>query len=153
MLSMRHPAAAPTQGNTLKEVRCKCCFLATGQPHKKSGLPVCMGISSKQLAQKVHVNTSTLALMALAIYRVKQNFTSPCFFLALDAVVKHAVADSIHFNVPFHLSHLQNQHDFPMESRCWSAVWEDSLSASRSRPLSQVSGEAARWAHSKRCRI
>lgn len=52
VLSMQHPAAAPTQGNALQEVRCKCCFLATGQPRKKSGLPPCMGPSSKQLAQK-----------------------------------------------------------------------------------------------------
>lgn len=69
-------------GNTLN-ARCKRCFLATGQSRKKSGLPVCMGTSRKQLAQKVYVNVSSLALTALAIDRVKQSFPSPRFFLGL----------------------------------------------------------------------
>lgn len=59
------------QGNTLKEVKSKC-VPATRQPCKKSGLPVCMGISSKWLEPKVHMNIISLALIALAIYNVKQ---------------------------------------------------------------------------------
>jgi len=52
VLSTQHPAAAPTQRNTLREVRCKCCFLATGQPHKKPGLPVCMETTAISLLKK-----------------------------------------------------------------------------------------------------
>lgn len=57
------------RGNTLKS---KCCLLATRQACKKSGLPVCMGIRSKQLEPEVHMNISSLALIALAIDKVKQ---------------------------------------------------------------------------------
>lgn len=78
VLAGQHPATAPTQGNTLKEVRCKCCVLATRQPCRKSGLPVRTGTSSKQLEPKVHMNISSLALIALAIYKVKQSFPPPC---------------------------------------------------------------------------
>lgn len=65
------------QGNALTEVRSKCCA-ATRQPCKKSGLPACMETSSKQLEPKVHMNISSLAWIALAIYKVKQSLPPPC---------------------------------------------------------------------------
>lgn len=147
LLSVQHPAAAPTQGNSPNKVSCKCCFLATREPHKKSCLPVCLGTSSKQLVQKVHVKISSLTLMAFAIYRVKESFSSPCFFpgSGTDAVEKRAFADRIPFNVPFHLSHLQNQCDFPTENRCWNAVWEDPLSLLRETDLSGGQRWGSTW--------
>lgn len=78
MLRRQHLAAAPAQGNTLKEVRSKCSVLATRQPCKKSGLPVSMRTSSKQLEPKVHMNIRSLILIALATYEVKQSFPPPC---------------------------------------------------------------------------
>lgn len=78
VLSMQHLAAARTRGNTLKKKGDMQMLLSGHQTaSKKSCLPAYRGTSSKQLAQKVRLNISSLTLMAFAIYGVKQSFPSP----------------------------------------------------------------------------
>jgi len=47
-------------GETHSKLRSKCCFLTTGQPQKKSDLPVSTRTSSRQLAQGAHENIRSL---------------------------------------------------------------------------------------------
>lgn len=132
LLSVQHPATTPTQGNTWKKKSEMQMLLSDHQ----TALQVISALTvhgDKQLAQKVQMNFSSLALMAVAIYGVKQSFLNS---FSADALMKHTFADSTHFHVPFHPSHLWNQYDLPMESRCWNC-----------------NSEAAWWAKSKQCSL
>lgn len=73
VLSMQHPAATPTQGNTLKK-NPKNSELQMLLSDHQTALQEISSLSvhgDKQLAQKVHLNISSLALMTVVIYRVK----------------------------------------------------------------------------------
>lgn len=155
LLSVQHPAAAPTQGNSPNKVRCKCCFLATREPHKKLCLPVCLGTSSKELVQKVHVKISSLALMAFAIYRMKESFSSPCFFLALVQMLSWSVLlQTVYllmcpFTFPTYKTSVTSQQKTGVGTQCGrtcSLCFEEQTSLGGS-------GEAAHAAESKRCSV